>query len=167
MLSSYWLFTPFILQMLCMAADEFGFHRSRGLPRWERIGHPLDTLTVLVCLTWVLCVPPDPWSVAVFAGLAVFSSLFVTKDEPIHHIHCPAAEQWLHSLLFTLHPIVLVSAALLWPAAHGLSPIPERWVEFHGFERDFLAGTFGLTLLFGIYQFVYWNLIWRQTNAVR
>jgi hypothetical protein len=46
MLNSIFLFIPFALQMCCMAVDEVHFHRQRGLPRWERLGHPLDTLTV-------------------------------------------------------------------------------------------------------------------------
>jgi len=28
-----------------MGVDEFYFHRRRGLPRWERLAHPLDTMT--------------------------------------------------------------------------------------------------------------------------
>ncbi len=46
MLNSIFLFIPFALQTCCMAVDEVHFHRQRGLPRWERLGHPLDTLTV-------------------------------------------------------------------------------------------------------------------------
>ena len=90
MLNSYWLSVPFILQMLCMAADELWFHRRRGLPRWERIGHPLDTLTVVLCLAWILCVQPTHRTVLVFVALAVFSSVFVTKDEPVHWRRCSA-----------------------------------------------------------------------------
>ena len=34
------------------------------------------------------------------SGLAIFSCLLVTKDEFSHKQDCPAAEQWLHAILF-------------------------------------------------------------------
>jgi hypothetical protein len=165
MLNSYWLTLPFILQMLCMAADELYFHKRRGLPRWERIGHPLDTLTVVLCLGWILAVPPSRQAVGVLVGLAVFSCVFVTKDERVHRRHCSAGEHWLHALLFMLHPIVLVSAALLWPAVGRPGRMP--WViRFSGFERVFLIFACALMIGFGIYQFIFWNLLWhRKENA--
>ena len=159
MLSSRFLLLPFGLQMLCMAFDELYFHRRRGLPRWERIGHPLDTLTVLLCLLWLVSVPPGPGAVAAYAGLAIFSCLFVTKDERVHLSHCCAAEQWLHALLFTLHPLVLLSAGLLWPAAHG--------IRYAGNERTLLTALCAVVFGFGMFQFIYWNLLWRSPKAAR
>jgi hypothetical protein len=167
MLNSVWIMLPFVLQMLCMTIDEFVFHKRRGLPRWERIGHPLDTATVLICFGWVLSAPPSPGAVAVFTTLGVFSTLFVTKDEFVHNRHCTGAEQWLHALLFILHPSVLASVALLWPAAHAGGSSLAGWVLYSGIERAFLLLAAGLTLLFGIYQFVYWNLLWRPANTAR
>ncbi len=166
MLKSYWLSVPFIIQMLCMAADEFCFHRKRGLPRWERIGHPLDTLTVISCLLWIIFVQPTRLAVLAFVAMAVFSSAFVTKDEPIHRVHCTAAEQWIHAILFLLHPIVLGCAALLWPAVAGSVPPQFSWaIQYSGFERPFLIGTCLLMIGFGIYQFVFWNLLWRPNET--
>ena len=46
------------LQGLAMLVDELLFHRRRGLPRWERIGHPIDTLSVLACYGVSLWLPP-------------------------------------------------------------------------------------------------------------
>ena len=159
MLNSYWLVLPFILQMLGMAADEFRFHRKRGLPRWEKIGHPLDTLTVVACLVWILCVKPVHHAVLVFLLLAVFSCLFITKDEPVHRIRCSAAEQWLHAVLFILHPIVLASAALLWPGGSlGM-------VRLGGFEKTFLNLILLIMAGFGAYQFVFWNLLWDRKRT--
>jgi len=48
---------PFIVQTLVIMIDEFYFHVRRGLPKWERLGHPLDTLTVLACFAFVLFFP--------------------------------------------------------------------------------------------------------------
>ena len=150
-----------------MAGDELWFHRKRGLPRWERIGHPLDTLTVILCLLWILWVRPSRPAVAAFAGLAIVSCLFVTKDESIHWRYCTAAEQWVHAILFILHPVVLASAAFLWPAISGGMTGPSWIVRYFGFERPFLTFTCALMLGFGLYQFVFWNLLWRPKSAVR
>ena len=49
---------PIVLQGVIMVVDEGWFHRTRGLPRWERIGHPLDTLTIVLCLAWLLATSP-------------------------------------------------------------------------------------------------------------
>jgi hypothetical protein len=168
MLKSSWLYLPFFIQMLCMGADEFWFHRKRGLPRWERIGHPLDTLTVVLCLAWILWVPLNRRTVLVFAALAIFSCIFVTKDEPVHRRHCSAAEHWIHSVLFLLHPLVLASAALLWPALGNSSdPGLPAAIRYSGLERAFLCYSCALMIGFGIYQFVYWNVLWRPKEASR
>src|SRR5262245_294801 len=157
MLNSFFLLIPFALQMFCMSADELYFHRRRGLPRWERQGHPLDTLTVLVCFAWLLAVPPNTFSLSVYAGLSVFSCLFVTKDEPVHSQYCGPTEHWLHALLFSLHPLALLNAGLLWPAWHQQT---LSFIRYTGFERRFLFGNTLLTCVFGLYQLVYWNFLW-------
>jgi len=160
MLNSHWLLVPLALQMSLVGVDECFFHRKRGLPRWERLGHPLDTLTVFVCLSWILYVPPRPRTVALFAAMAAVSMFFVTKDEAVHRRHCCAAEHWLHACLFTLHPLGLTGAGFLWPAAHGM-PGAIAWVSAGSHSRDLLSLACGGTLLFAAYQFTYWNLLWR------
>ncbi len=147
-----WLAVSVIVcQSVIMLVDEMYFHRRRVLPRWERIGHPLDTLTVLLCYALTLALPPSPLAVRLFAGFAVFSCLFVTKDEFVHARECRPLEQWLHALLFVLHPVVLAGIALLWIRhAHAV-----------------LLLQAGLTLSFGLYQAVYWNLSWAKSSIVR
>jgi hypothetical protein len=157
MLSARYLLIPFALQLLCMAVDELYFHRRRGLPPWERWGHPLDTLTVLACLGWLLAQPPNQFSLNVYAALSVFSCLFVTKDEWVHRQACTPAEHWLHALLFLSHPLALLGAGLLWPAAHGKS-LPL--IRAEGFERAVLLGQTLLTAGCGLYQLIYWNFAW-------
>ncbi len=162
MLNSYWLVLPFLLQAFLMAADEFLFHWRRGLPKWERIGHPLDTLTVVLCLSWTLCVEPNRQTVVVYVLLALFSSVFITKDEQVHLRCCSAVEQRIHAFLFILHPLVLASSALLWL---GAGRIPQSWflpISYSGYEPIFLFIAWGAMLGFGIYQFVFWNLLWSQ-----
>ena len=48
------LLAPMIIQGLFMFVDEFYYHHKRGLPRWERMGHPADTISVLICFL-ILC----------------------------------------------------------------------------------------------------------------
>lgn len=133
---------PIVLQGAAMVVDEGVFHRARGLPRWERIGHPLDTLTLIACLIWLLAVSPgSSFAVPGYVLLGVFSTLFVTKDEGVHARLCSAGEHWLHAVLFVLHPIVLAAFGYLW------------WTGNAGL----LVGQLGITVAFMIYQVIYWN----------
>lgn len=155
---------PFVFQALVMVFDEFYFHVRRGLPKWERIGHPLDTLTVLACMAFVLFVPFSKTALLIYVAMAVFSSLFVTKDEFVHKHHCPASEQWLHALLFTLHPITLCSAGFMWPVAQGMG-MPS-WIAclYDNPERlhQFLSVQFCAMSLFFCYQVIYWNFVYEH-----
>lgn len=138
------LVVPLVVQALVMLVDELWFHRRRGLPRWERIGHPLDTLTIVACLTWLLVVPTAAgYALPGYVVLAVFSSLFVTKDEGVHAAACGPGEHWLHAVLFSLHPIVLGACAALW---------------WRG-ETGILLAQLVISLVFLGYQVVYWNVL--------
>jgi 2-polyprenyl-6-hydroxyphenyl methylase/3-demethylubiquinone-9 3-methyltransferase len=142
---------PIALQGVAMVVDEGWFHRRRGLPRWERIGHPLDTLTIALCLGFlVLADPAESHSPLVYAGLASFSTLFVTKDEAVHARLCGGGEQWLHAILFTLHPIVLAAFGALWWTGH----------------REVLVVQLAATLGFLAYQVVYWNVVRDEPRPV-
>ena len=154
------IYAPFVLQALAMMVDEFYFHQKRTLPKWERIGHPLDTLTVLACLFWLLLVVPTATTVGVYVGLSIFSSVFILKDEPIHRRVCESIEHGLHVLLFTLHPLVLISAGLLWPALHADTASAFPLVRFAGWERPFFLANLTVIVLFLVYQTVYWNFLW-------
>jgi hypothetical protein len=162
MINARLLVIPFLLQVLCMGVDELYFHHRRKLMRWERIGHPLDTLSVLLCLFWVWVIPPSSTTVSVYVGLCIFSSLFVTKDEWVHHKYCSAGEHWMHALQFVLHSLVLICTGLLWPALHDQT---LTFIAYEGFERAFFIGNLGLTFLFGLYQLIYWNFLWRPASA--
>ncbi|HEX4950489.1 MAG TPA: hypothetical protein VFZ34_27735 [Blastocatellia bacterium] len=145
-----------------MGVDELYYHHRRRLPRWERIGHPLDTATVVLCYAWILWVAPTSTTVSIYLGLSLFSCFFVTKDEWVHHQCCAAGEHWLHAVQFILHPLTLLGAGLLWPALHQQT---LSFLSYEGFERTFFLGNFWLTLLFGGYQFVYWNILWRPAST--
>ena len=154
---------PFVLQTIAIGIDEVWFHHRRGLPRWERIGHPIDTFSVLLCMGYVLFVPYSKQAILPYALFAIISSLMVTKDEFVHKEHCPASEQWLHAILFILHPIVLLAAALIWPAAQGIETAPwlSSWLGHKEILHSFLTVQFLAMFLFMLYQIVYWNFIWK------
>ncbi|MEO6600638.1 MAG: hypothetical protein ABIQ16_12235 [Polyangiaceae bacterium] len=109
------LLVPAVLQMLAMFLDEFVFHRARGLPKWERVGHPLDTLSAALCFGWLVRTPPDtPHALGVYVTLCAFSCVFITKDEFVHSRLCEPWENWLHAVLFVLHPIVFLAFGVIW-----------------------------------------------------
>jgi hypothetical protein len=130
-----------ILQTVLMVFDEFYFHHRRGLPKWERLGHPVDTFFFLIPLSILSFSQPSPTWRLVYTSLAIVSCLVITKDEWIHRTNSTAGEQWLHSVLFILHPTVLISAFFVWTEA-GANFI---WV---------LSAVAG----FWVYQLLFWNI---------
>ncbi len=135
-------FMPFFLQGVALFFDEFYFHRKRGLPVWERIGHPLDTLTVFLCFLYIYLTSATTEHLNVYIGLCIISCLFVTKDEFVHNRYCDAKENWLHAVLFLLHPITFLAAGFIW--MNNLNPI-------------FLSIQPVVILCFATYQFLYWR----------
>jgi hypothetical protein len=160
---------PFAIQALAMAFDEGYFHIRRGLPKWERIGHPIDTCSVLICMGFVLFVPFSTKALIIYIALAALSSILVTKDEFVHFEHCPAAENWLHAVLFTLHPILLTSAGFMWPVVQGVEVTPwiAKWLNRPEALHLFLQMQFGTMILFLIYQIVFWNVIWKNKPVLK
>ena len=150
---SFVLAGPFAIQSVAMLVDELYFHRRRGLGAWERIGHPLDTLTVLACVGWALFTRPTSGHLAAYAVLAGISCLFVTKDEFVHARRCTAGEHWLHALLFVLHPLTLACVAIAWRLQGRSSSLP--------------AAQFIASAGFGLYQLAYWNLPWPKRASPR
>ena len=165
----YLLLLPLAVQALAILVDEFWFHIRRGLPRWERIGHPLDTLTVLAPVLWMIFTPPTQRNVVILVCLAVVSCLFVTKDEFVHAEVCPPAEHWNHAVLFVAHPLVFLALGLLWPLAHSiagtLAPSLQWLEQFRGMESA-LPAQASILALYMVYQAVYWNLIYKPQDEI-
>jgi hypothetical protein len=144
---------PFCLQALVMTFDEFYFHLKRGLPVWERVGHPLDTLLFLSSILFIQLVPYSAIHLKEYVAIALISSFFITKDEFVHFKNCPPGELWMHSLLFVLHPITLLANAMIW-----ILNAPSFWHSFLIFQ------TASITL-FLLYQFIYWNFLWKPQQS--
>jgi 2-polyprenyl-6-hydroxyphenyl methylase/3-demethylubiquinone-9 3-methyltransferase len=120
-----WLWClPLALQGLAMGVDEFGFHRRRRVPRWEWLGHMVDTTGFLACLAIPLSLPPGASGLRWYLGCAAGSCLLITKDEFAHQRLCNGAEHWLHAALFILHPMVLATVGVLWFQAAGAASLP-------------------------------------------
>lgn len=159
MTGSVLLLAVLAFQGALMGVDELYFHRRRGLGRWERIGHPIDTLTVVVCLGWVLLVAPSRPAAFGYVGLSIFSCLLITKDEWVHARRCSAGEHWVHALLFLVHPVTLATLGVLWPGLHAPSGMVP-WIKNDRFLFPVVVGQLALTLAFCAYQIAYWNLSW-------
>lgn len=129
------------LQAAVLLVDEFYFHWKRNLPRWERWGHPVDTAFFLLPLAILSFFSPQEGASKIYLILSIASCLVITKDEWIHREQASAGEQWLHSLLFILHPIVLFSGYFLWQE----SRMNFQWVFFG-------------VLIFWLYQIIFWNI---------
>lgn len=160
----FFLSLPFVVQAIVIGFDEYFFHVKRGLPRWERIGHPLDSLSVLLCLLFLVVFPYSSTALKIYLALALFSCIFVTKDEFIHKECCSASEQWLHSVLFLNHPVLLTAGGILWPYLHPTEvtyPLTHR-LPATPFLKGFLISQTILVAFFMLYQIIYWNFIWAK-----
>jgi len=156
-MSFYILTIPFVLQGLAMFFDEFYYHRKRGLPLWEIIGHPADTVCFLACFLFIKYQIPNLENLYIFIGLSLVSSLIVTKDECVHSKLCSIGEMWLHSVLFILHSLTLISAGVLWWYAKelGASSVFDQIVSIQSC----------IIVFFMAYQILYWSIPWKKTRS--
>ena len=150
------LITPFLLQGLAISFDEFYFHHKRDLGWWERLGHPLDTIALLICYSFSQNSAPSSENILIFIFLSLFSSLLITKDEFVHNAECGPMEQWLHSILFIIHPVTLIVLGLMW--TNSLSLNIENIILFN----NFIKGQFIFMCLFLSYQILYWSIPWKK-----
>lgn len=157
---------PFAVHAAAFFADEILFHWRRGLPAWERVGHPLDTLSTLLCFLWIARTPFAPDSLSVFVVLSILSCLLVTKDEFVHARLASPAEHWVHALLLVLHPVLLGVAALVWSRTSALVALDvPRGMGFAalrvvvGMQPLLLAAVF-------LYQVLFWGILWNSSRPV-
>lgn len=157
------LLLPYFVQAFLITFDEWYFHIKRGLPKWERIGHPIDTFSIVLCLLVPLCFSLTKSTLTLYVVLCVVSCLLVTKDEFVHKHHCPAAENWVHALLFLNHPLLLTATGLIWSLYAG-SPLLflQGCVPYSSFLHAFLKVQCCIACLFMLYQIIYWNFVWTR-----
>jgi phosphatidylserine synthase len=141
-----YLYLPFILQGIVMSIDE-SIHKKRGLGLWERMGHPLDSLTVFVSLSFLALNKVSEDNMTIYVFLCLFSCLFITKDEFIHSKECSAFENWLHAVLFILHPMIFIASGILW--------------KYYPTD-EFLSVQPIVVGIFMIYQLCRWSIPWKE-----
>lgn len=127
--------SPFMLQGLVFFWDE-QLHKKRGLPLWEIVGHPLDTFFTLSFFLFIVRVPFSAYNSLLLLSLGIISCFSNSKDEFIHSQICTPLEMWLHSLLFMLHPILLIWGGLWWYLFSFDSP---QALQIFGLERNTLV----------------------------
>jgi hypothetical protein len=147
-MAKWLLYLPFAVQGLSMLFDELYFHRKRGLGLWEKIGHPMDTMTVIACFLFLNVTTYSENNLLIFIGLSVFSCLFITKDEFVHTELCEAKENWLHAVLFVTHPIALGAAALIWK-----EDPTSTFLQMQLYVLVFVLS----------YQIIYWSVPWKKS----
>ncbi|KYG69240.1 hypothetical protein AZI87_08525 [Bdellovibrio bacteriovorus] len=130
--------------------DEFFFHRKRGLPKWEVIGHPIDTMTVIACLLFLAFMERTPTTEIIYYVMATISCICVTKDEWVHRKFCSAEEMWLHAVLFMMHPLSLFVAMYEWEDS-----------------RAAFVAVAGGVFVFLVYQVVYWGFLAERIRKAR
>jgi hypothetical protein len=140
-----YLYLPFIIQGILMGVDE-RLHQKRGLSLWEKLGHPLDSLTVFIPLTLAGLRDYSKDRLTVFIVFSVFSCLFITKDEFVHSEECSPFENWLHAVLFVLHPMIFLCTAIIW--------------KYHP-TNEFLSLQPLMVGAFMIYQILRWSIPWK------
>jgi hypothetical protein len=129
-----------------MGVDE-KLHWKRGLGRWERLGHPLDSLTVLIPMSLISLTTVTKPLLSAYVVLSAFSCLFITKDEFIHSKECSPFENWLHAVLFIIHPMIFFTSGILW-----IYHPNDQLLKY----QPLLVGMFML------YQVVKWSIPWKQ-----
>ncbi|KAF0249193.1 MAG: hypothetical protein FD167_1407, partial [bacterium] len=119
----------------------------------------------------VLFFPPTEKNIIIYTLLAVFSCIFVTKDEFVHSKLCVLGEMWLHAFLFLLHPILFILVGLYWVASGSIGSnslfLHELQDESLHLFRVFFLGEATLTLLMMFYQIIYWNFLWKGLKQTK
>ena len=140
---------PIVVQACAALLDEWFFHRRRVLGTWERVGHPLDTLLVIIPLSLAVCCEFSERVFIFYSILALLSCLLVLKDEYIHHSCCGWQEQLLHAIMFQCHPLVFVSMGFAWAVRdHVLSVSSDLMAA-----GSISAGMVLVCILLGIHFF--------------
>ncbi|MGY3803233.1 hypothetical protein ACWNT8_04105 [Pigmentibacter ruber] len=152
-----------LLQGVVMFFDEFYFHHKRKLPKWERIGHPIDTFFFILCYLVVLFLPMTKLTIMVYLFFAILSCLVIIKDEIIHINKCSVYEQYLHAILFILHPVVLIILFFTWSSIVNIGVENSIFLKVININ-NFIKFQFYLVMLFFTYQIVYWNFIYKENK---
>ncbi len=145
------------------AADEFVFHRKRGLHPTARWGHPVDLLLLAATAAYALWVPYGDITKVPFSVLALFALLSPIKDERMHAGHAEGSEQVLHAFRYLLQPLVVIVLGGLWQFLRGVNFMIGMVLPFDPEQlRPIFAGFAGACLALALYQLVYWMVLRKE-----
>jgi hypothetical protein len=137
------------VQIALFAIDELHCHRKRGLPRWEIIGHPIDTVSTLLTYSIAVFLEFSPTHLTWYTLSALASCIIVTKDEFVHAKLCDGFESWIHALMFMLHPVMFIAFGYAWSLGEA------------SHIMQLIAGS---ALLVGVYQIVFWKFFYDHSH---
>lgn len=134
-----------------MFFDEFYYHHKRRLGKWESIGHPIDSFFFLICFGFCALFQISDFHFYIFIALSIISTLIITKDEWVHSEQSYPTENWLHSILFIIHPVALGALYFAW--------------KFN-FKTVIQVQAF-IIAVFMLYQIIYWNFMQGNQNETK
>lgn len=128
------------MQGILLLYDDVVLHRRRGLPRWERAGHPIDAFFFSLPIAIAAFGGPTTPS-GVYWTLSFLSCIIILKDEWVHVGRIGALEATIHAALFVIHPVTLVAAWRLAQTGETLGLV-LAWIALLGVVS---------------FQTIYWN----------
>lgn len=130
-------------------ADEYLFHKKRGLDRAEINNSLIDGALFLIPLVISIFFPYKALTKYIFLVSAFLSCISIVKNELFYKDLC-VRERLIHSFLYVLHPIILYSFYISWSENY-----------FHQYSNFWMVQL--IYIFFGTktlaYRIIYWNYI--------
>lgn len=135
-------------------ADEYLFHKKRGLSRAEINNSLIDGALFLVPLVIAIFFPFKELTKWIFLISAFLSCLSIAKNELFYKDLC-VRERLIHSLLYVLHPAILYTFYISWVGNY-----------FHSYSNFWMVQL--IYIFFGTktlaYRIIYWNYIFHPED---
>lgn len=141
-----------IIHGILFMADEYLFHKKRGLSRSEINNSLIDGALFLTPLIICIFFPFKELTKTIFLITAFLSCISIVKNELFYKDLC-VRERLIHSFLYVLHPAILYSFYISWEGNY-----------FHE-KSDFWLIQL-VYIFFGTktlaYRIIYWNYIFEE-----
>lgn len=145
-----------IIHALLFAADEYLFHKKRGLKKDEIYNSLIDGALFLIPLVISIFFPFTNLTKIIFLTTAILSCISIVKNELFYKDLC-VRERLIHSFLYVLHPAILYSFYISWAGNY-----------FHEFSNVWLVQL--VYIFFGTktlaYRIIYWNYIYEDETKI-
>ncbi|EQC51574.1 hypothetical protein [Bacteriovorax sp. DB6_IX] len=138
-------------------ADEYLFHKKRGLARAEINNSLIDGALFLIPLVICIFFPYMELTKNIFLATAFLSCMSIAKNELFYKDLC-VRERLIHSLLYVLHPAILYTFFVSW-----------EYNYFHDYPNFWMVQL--IYIFFGTktlaYRIIYWNYIFHPDDLVK